>query len=102
MQFLCRVELGFCCGFVASYLWPFSAFSLHSDDSSSDESDDAYGGDGSQWWMTLTSRDAYHYFLDIPGIMVAPYLRETYQALQVEMLVLYFTHLLVYVMHAIA
>ena len=52
--------------------------------------------------MTQTSRDVYHYFLDIEGVMAAPYLRETYQAWQVDMLVLYFTHLLVYVTHAIA
>ena len=102
MQFLCLVALGFCCGFVASYWWPFSVFSLRSDDSSSDGSDNAPGSDGPPWWMTSTSGDLNHYYLDIAGVMAAPYLRETYQALQVEMLVLYFTHLLVYVIHAFA
>ena len=77
-------------------------FSLHSDDLSSDGSGDAPEHDGSRWWTAPTSRDAYHYFVDIAGVMAVPYLRETYEALQVEMLVLYFTHLLVYVMHAIA
>ena len=102
MQSLSLVELGFCCGFIGSYWWSFSAFSLRSDDLSSEGFDDTPRGDGSRWWTTVTSRGVYHYFLDIAGVMAAPYLRETYQALQVEMLVLYFTHLLVYVMHAIA
>jgi hypothetical protein len=36
------------------------------------------------------SRDAYHYFLDITGVMAAPYLRRSYYALQIESLALYF------------
>jgi hypothetical protein len=64
----------FFCDFIGSYWWPFSAFSLRSNDSSPDGSDDALGGDGSRWWMTLTSGDSFHYFLDIVGVMAAPYL----------------------------
>jgi hypothetical protein len=44
--------------------------------------DDAPGCDGPCWWTTPTSGDSYHYYLDIAGVMAAPYFRRILLGMQ--------------------